>query len=109
MIFFQSKIRGKKPKMKKYEENEEPDYISWYCKCKLAEGTPMGIYETKKDKTSWVKGLPSYITRYKVRIEAKLNNTDKHYFIKKSGATTALHIWICRDKYGNPELLKGGD
>ena len=95
--------------MKKYEENEEPDYISWYCKYKLAEGTPMGIYETKKDKTSWVKGLPSYITRYKVRIEAKLNNTDKHYFIKKSGATTALHIWICRDKYGNPELLKGGD
>ena len=82
MIFFQSKIRGKKPKMKKYEENEEPDYISWYCKCKLAEGKPMGVYET---------------------------NTDKHYFIKKSGATTALHIWICRDKDGNPELLKGGD
>ncbi len=89
--------------MKKYTENKEPDYISWYCKCKLAKGTPMGIYNIKTGKTSWVKGLPSYITRYKVRIEAELHNTDKHKFIERSGATTALHIWICRDKDGNFE------
>ena len=87
-------------------ENNTPEYISWYCKCRKAKGSPMAIYNTKTKTIKWCKGLPRYITRYKVRIKCDFNNTMNLPIAKNSGATTALHIWRLKGK-NNKLLLVG--
>ena len=68
-----------------------PDFYVWYCKCRKEEGNPIGILKMKTHKLRWVKSLPVAL-RKPARIEMMFGIAPP--IARKSGATTALGIWL---------------